>query len=248
MTVAKKILVMLVLAAAAFALLSVSLLALEMRREVNGVRADLRAELQLTRDAAERQMIATRATLLEEVRSTRAAAERQIASTRADLLAELAATRDVARQELSAVRTDLQPVLKESQALMAEYRGLPDRAAYATRWLWDCSEYSACLQSQTLALVGSTRYTMGRVAQAAPRIAAAVERAADSSVAATEDLRQTSANLAALTRPSKGWIRHTVTGLQIAVPMAQLASQVGLMNVIRGVKSAPADNRMGGGK
>lgn len=68
-------------------------------------------------------------------------------------------------------------------SLLARYEAIPTQAAEANRWLWDCKEFSGCLQSQTLALVGSARATMGAVAKAAPQVA---ESAVTSSTAFAE--------------------------------------------------------------
>lgn len=59
-------------------------------------------------------------------------------------------------------------------ALAKNYSALPDRLAYANRWLWDCHEFSGCLQSQALGLVGSARYTLGKVARASDQFPALV--------------------------------------------------------------------------
>lgn len=242
----KETLTVLILVALVFAATAATRLLVELQRET-AIRTAVTARLG-------EEITELRRGLLEEAAALRRDARAEISALRRDARLEVAALRESADRQLTAalaqtdaLRQDVAPVLEEARLLLSEYRGLPDRAAYATRWLWDCETYSGCLQSQTLALVGSARFTLGQVARAAPRIAEAAERAAESSAAATDELRQTAANLKTVTSPGRKWVRHTVTGLQILVPSAQFASQIGLLNALRGTKLIVANNTSEGG-
>jgi hypothetical protein len=211
------------------------LLALELRRE-----AQIRAALtqQLGAEVAE-----LRRGALEEIAALRRDLRREVQATRAAAVHEITETRETARAELQATRAEVlaevRPAVQEAVRTMSTYQALPDRLAYANRWLWDCENYAGCLQSQTLALVGSARYTMGQIAKAAPQVAGAVERAAEASAVTAEAASITAQNTAQITRPGPKWLRGVGLGLSVAVP----ASQIALPFVLSRVKLGLMENR-----
>lgn len=140
----------------------------------------------------------------------------ELRETRKLLRAEAKATREAAHVELAAITGVVDSrageivgvvdrhlgaadkTLGEADKLLARYASIPDEAAYANRWLWDCQQFSGCLQSQTLALVGSARATLGAVAKAAPDV--------------TESVRQSSVAVAdgvpAIVQDSHGFVEN----------------------------------------
>lgn len=145
--------------------------------------------------------------LAGEIRKTRSLIKSEIGETRAaSLLAvrELAGVVDHRAESIEAkVDSHLSHLDAGAVHLMERYERLPEEAAYANRWLWDCSEFSGCLQSQTLALVGSARATMGAVAKAAPDVAESVRTTttavAEGVPAIVEDSHQVVGNVKRLT-------------------------------------------------
>lgn len=59
------------------------------------------------------------------------------------------------------------------------------RVEVASQQLLECKGNAACLQSQSLAIVGSVKATAGAIAKAAPEISSAIRGASDTSVAAS---------------------------------------------------------------
>lgn len=244
--------VKLCLAAALFAvLIEIALLAGALRHETE-IRARVTAELpvlvdrhaRLIRKEARQEIQETRKLLLREIADTRSDAMEAIRETSDKLDARLAETVAEFRPLLS----DSQRLVRESQTLVASYSQLPDRLAYANRWLWDCENYSGCLQSQTLALVGSARHTMGQVAKAAPGIVESMDRLADSSGKAAENLSVSAANLAEITRPGPKWLRRIGLVGSVALPFAQISTPFVIWKLNSGQKpslgsavSAPTD-------
>ena len=190
----------------------------EVRTEVTRQLPDLvRAELAQTRAAAIQEIETTRHELRQELRITR-----QQALVAVNTMTERLDRRlEMASAQLNPLIEDSRSLVQESQAAISVYSKLPDRLAYANRWLWDCENYSGCLQSQTLALVGSARYTMGQVAKAAPGMVSSMDRLADSSGRAAENLAASSANLATITQPGPKWLRKIGFAASLAVPFAQ---------------------------
>lgn len=230
-------------AAATAALLEISFLAGALRHEAE-VRARVTEELP---GLVERQLEGVRQDARQEIAATRAVLQAEIRSTRqeASVLLQQASDRIDARvseamEELKPLVADSRKLVQESQNLVASYSQLPDRLAYANRWLWDCENYSGCLQSQTLALFGSARYTMGQVAKAAPGIVASMDRLADSSGRAAENLSISAANLAEITRPGPKWVRRIGMAGSLALPFAQISTPFILWRLNSGQKPAPA--------
>jgi len=130
-------------------------------------------DLRLREDAAVSGISALHATVDAQLTGFRSDLTRESSAYRGALLIavgmldrRIGQGLQISDAQLAGFRADVKPTLVNAAALEATYTALPDRLAYANRWLWDCHEFSGCLQSQTLALVGSTRYTLGRVAKA----------------------------------------------------------------------------------
>ncbi len=177
----------------------------ELLTEVSTLRAQLIKEVDLLRQDMKQETSAFRAAAQHEIAMTRKEARQELAESREKLLAEL------------------HPVLQRTESLLATYEALPDRAAYANRWLWDCENYPACLQSQALALVGSARYTMGQIAKSAPKVATAVEATAQSAAATAQASAATANQVQQLTKPGPKWLRYLGIGASVAVPASQIA-------------------------
>jgi hypothetical protein len=151
-----------------------------LRSELAATRTQLMGEADLLRTDVRTQADAVRTAAVVEIQATRKVAEERLLdlSLLADnrllsierLLGAEFQTANASIAEAVKVRQDLGPLLASSARLMDTYAAVPDRLAYANRWLWDCHDFSGCLQSQTLALVGSTRYTLGKVAKASDEI------------------------------------------------------------------------------
>lgn len=121
----------------------------------------------------------TRKMLRDEAKATREAAHVELAAITGAVDSRAGEIVGVVDRHLGAA----DKTLAEADKLLARYASIPDEAAYANRWLWDCQQFSGCLQSQTLALVGSARATLGAVAKAAPDVTESVRQ---SSVAVAE--------------------------------------------------------------
>ena len=128
----------------------------------------------------------TRKMLRDEAKATREAAHVELAAITGVVDRRAGEIVGVVDRHLGAADKTLAEAgktLAEADKLLARYASIPDEAAYANRWLWDCQQFSGCLQSQTLALVGSARATLGAVAKAAPDVTESVRQ---SSVAVAE--------------------------------------------------------------
>lgn len=173
------------------------------------------------------EVSAFRVQLLAQVDRARQDLKNEIGATREAASSEIRATRREAREEIAASRqqiiSEIRPVLQRTESLLASYEALPDRAAYANRWLWDCENYSGCLQSQVLALTGSARYTMGQIAKAAPDVAASVKATAESTALAAQASAATAQQVKELTKPGPKWLRWFGIGASVAVPTSQIA-------------------------
>lgn len=134
----------------------VSALPAMVSQESAKLRADLRAEIRATRVATLLEARKLASIVDHRLDSLQAAADHRLESM------ELKADQHLA---------SIDHVAAGATQLMARYEAVPDQMAYANRWLWDCQNFSGCLQSQTLALMGSARATMGAVAKATPEIA-----------------------------------------------------------------------------
>lgn len=91
-------------------------------------------------------------------------------------MAELDRTNNI----LASLRKDLKPPLRHLDNLIIEADDLTARINLAAKPLLDCKSNGACLPAQTLALVGSARYTMGQIARAAPETTVAVKQSSQS--------------------------------------------------------------------
>jgi hypothetical protein len=163
--------------------------------------ARLAAEADATREAARAEIFTTRAALVEELRALRRdaiaelaraitladwrlasieeRAERQTAATRAEAAAQL----EGLRGELAAVREDISDTLNHVNGLLAD----TDRAV-------------ELLTPQALGLVAAAKVTAGETAQAMR----AIEREVPIIVG---NVRQTTANVAQATKPSRWYVR-----------------------------------------
>jgi hypothetical protein len=146
---------------------------------LDDVRLELKATAAVMRAAPDRLTAAARDELDTTRRETLAEARRQGDLLRNQLDTRLASIEAKADTHAGALVGSVSTVAGQYGALADRYRAIPDQAAYANRWLWDCGHYSACLQSQTLALTGSARVTLGSVARAAPSVAASVQKSSE---------------------------------------------------------------------
>lgn len=140
--------------------------------EVDLLRADVRTEFGVSRSLLAGEVAATRSVAESRIVDLSLLADNRISSIERTLNAQLDQANAGIVAQVAGMRQDLGPVLASSARLLDTYQAVPERLAYANRWLWDCKEFSGCLQSQTLGLVGSARYTLGKVARASDEIPA----------------------------------------------------------------------------
>lgn len=84
-------------------------------------------------------------------------------------------------------------------------------------------EGKVCLQSKMWWMTQKADSMMTSLAIATPKLVHAAELSAMSGQAAAASAAQTSANLAAITRPGPRWLRYAGMGLSVAAPGAQVA-------------------------
>lgn len=217
------VLMMLVLAAAAWALFQASQVLEATRGVVLLAPALIEGEFARTRAEAVAEVRALRTDLKGEV-----GAARRDVFRRVDVLERLVndhagRIEGVAVAEIQATRAEVldtvRPVAGEAQDLMAAYREVP--AAVGARldpWT-QCAGNGACWQAQFTAVLGASRATLGQVARSAPSIAASMERSAVSTEQATAATAAAMNNLAELSRPIPRWLR---VPLQVMGPTAPL--------------------------
>jgi len=164
-------------------------------------------------------------------------AVRQVSLLRKDLTGEIRELRSgaliIADRRIGEVTTPLGRQINElgatangtllrSQSLIGRYERIPDDVALNTRPLWDCREYSGCVTSQSLALIGSARATLGVVARNAPRMADHAERIATDSENISRNVGIITLNFAEATKVPPLWqrvlLRWAPAGAQIATP------------------------------
>jgi len=164
-------------------------------------------EVQRTRTALQTEAQKTRTALQMELRDTRTALATEIDKTRKEALDRADRLVTASEGTLSKINDTLgsaQPVLANAASLTAQV----DNAA---RPLLDCKGNGACLPAQTMALVGSARFTMGQIAKATPASAQATVKLQQHAAGIAEDVHKVTR---AITAPVPLWkkILWGVTG------------------------------------
>lgn len=198
---------------------------------------------------ASEQITATQSILDARLASLEARADIQLTATRAEVLrrvdsliersdARVAGTLAVAdqrlAQSLALVDARTGEILQQTQAATSAATGLLTSTGRITAsiepWL-DCGgpgygEGKVCLQSKAWWMVQKADSMMTSLAVATPKLVQAAELSAMSGQAAAASAAQTSANLAAITRPGPRWLRYAGLGLSVAAPAATVAMPI----------------------
>jgi hypothetical protein len=180
----------------------------------------------------------------EQITATQAIVDTQLTSTRAEVLrrvdtliarsdARVADTLAVADQRLAEslalVDTRTAEVLRQTESTTAAATGVFESTNRLTAslvpWL-DCGtpeQGRECLQSKLWWMTLKADSVMTNIAIATPKLVEAAELSARSGQQAAASTAQTSANLAAITKPGPRWLRWAGVGLSVAAPASQVA-------------------------
>lgn len=176
----------------------------------------LHAEADLMRRDVVAQIAAVRGDIRAEVSATRQSLETLLDTHAARIESEAVAEMRQTRRELLA---ETRPAVSGAVDLMAAYQAVPATVGARLEPWTECRGNGACWQSQITATLGATRATMGAVAKAAPGIAAAMDRSANSTEKATGATADAMRNIAEISRPLPRWVR---VPLQILGPTTPL--------------------------
>jgi len=202
---------------------------------------DARETIQATTATVEEARAGASAIIVEAddaisaIREFRTTADRQITGMRSDVreiagkLDEPLAAATETIVELAGVRTDLREAIHDIQPILSNARLISNRLQETSDTLLDCRGNGACLPAQTLALVGSARFTMGQIARSAPEASRAflgIEKSIHGSAKTFEvgfpifvnNTNAITGNIATITKP-KWWeapLKAAVAGAVVA--------------------------------
>lgn len=182
---------------------------------------------------ANEQITATQAIVDARLASLEARADTQLTATRAEVLRRVDSLieRSDARvaESLALVDNRAAEILRQTEATTAATTGVLESTNRLTAslepWL-DCGtpeQGRECLQSKLWWMTLKADSVMTNIAIATPKLVEAAELSARSGQEAAASAAQTSANLAAITRPGPRWLRWAGLGLSIAAPASQIA-------------------------
>lgn len=182
---------------------------------------------------ASEQITATQAIVDARLASLEDRADAQLTATRAEVLRRVDALieRSDARvaESLALVDTRSAEILRQTEATTSAANGVLESTNRLTAslepWL-DCGtpeQGRECLQSKLWWMTLKADSVMTNIAIATPRLVEAAELSARSGQQAAASAAQTSANLAAITKPGPRWLRWAGVGLSVAAPASQVA-------------------------
>ena len=186
------------------------------------------------------EMDATRQEILDTINKNAGSGIGEVSATRRDAVAllakidqravELAAAID--KRASQAVEVSHRFMLAGGFTAMDEYKktneALRATLAIADRQLamgdnfapyMNCKGNGACIPAQTVALLGSSRSTVGTLARELPKISLSFEKSAESAERTMLTNEKTARNIADLTTPMKPWIKWVLRGATVAVPI-----------------------------
>lgn len=179
-------------------------------------------QITATQAIVDTQLTSTRAEVLRRVDTLIARSDARVADT-------LVATDQRLAESLALVDTRTAEVLRQTESTTTAATGVLESTNRLTAslepWL-DCGtpeEGRECLQSKLWWMTLKADSVMTNIAIATPKLVEAAELSARSGQQAAASAAQTSANLAAITKPGPRWLRWAGVGLSVAAPASQIA-------------------------
>lgn len=176
-------------------------------------------EIRATREAAVAEIRATRAELSSKVDAVRGDV-RQTAGA-VTMLVDEHATRieDMTQAEVRLTRTalvnEIMPVTHGATDLLAEYKAVPGRVAWATSQVWDCEGNPDCFENRWVSVSRAVERSARAVEVSLPQMAVSGERSAERTAVAMDETARFMRNMAEISKPLPRWLR---VPLQVAGP------------------------------